>query len=55
VFFGIVSPKQAKTDNRTEQAFVSALSGCVSHELAESSTDRDKNGLYLNAMHVSRW
>jgi hypothetical protein len=44
LFFGIVSAVSAQPNNPTDQGFVSALSACISHELAEPFTDRDGEG-----------
>lgn len=49
IFFGIVSTMSASSGNPTAENFVKALSPCISHELAESFTDRDGNGFISSA------
>ncbi len=46
LFFGIVSTRGARAANPTEKGFVGDLSGCISHELSESFTDRDGGGYF---------
>lgn len=49
LFYAIISTKGAAKKNKIAKDFISAISPCVSHELAESFTNRDGFGYVSNA------